>query len=296
MELNKKILKLGLILIVLSLIFTIGFTLLYTLEDPVFLKMYVEQGISSNGNSDVVDGFELKYITNISDSREVIDIDFEEESNVEVIVSNWPIDSGFSFFNNDNYNNQRGERYGRYVLHTIYLKMDLSNMYREFYEIEVNNAKVRFDDGSTLDTNLGRIILYKDESKSGYMDSISSSSSSDGTSSSCRKPKKDIRLLHVSSPLLEDLKDYFDISIGDVDYKEVSGIEYEKDKSLNIYTKFQPPKDIVSEYTFYDIKPKLYYEDEEGNRSYTRIYNINHIPYRFDLKGVFNYLRARGVI
>jgi len=68
-ELNRKILKFGLVLIALSLIFTVGFALIYSLENPVFLKMYFEQYISSNEDSNVVENFQLKYITNISDGR-----------------------------------------------------------------------------------------------------------------------------------------------------------------------------------------------------------------------------------
>lgn len=296
-ELNKKILKFGLALITLSLIFTVGISFVYSLENPVFLKMYIEQYVSDNENSNVIDSFELKYITNISDRREVIDIQFEEAPNIEVFVSRWPINGGgYSLFNDNTYNNQRGDIYGRYVIHTIYLNIDLNDIDKEFYEIELNNAKVSFDDGSTLDTNLGRIIFYKDKRKSDDIQSRSSSGSSDGTSSVQLETKKDIRLLDVKSPLLEDLKDHLDIYIEDIDYREILGIEYEKNKTLNIHSKFEVPKDIVEKYTFYDIKPKLYYKDEEGNISYIRIYNINHTPYSFDFKGIFNYLRARDVI
>lgn len=297
MELNKKILKFGLVLITLSLIFTAGFSLIYSLEKPVFLKMYVEEYTSGDENLSVLENFEIRYITNISDSRKVMEIEFEEEPDIEVTVSHWPKGGGmFSFFNNNNYNNQSRDIYGRYALNTIYIDMNLNNIDREFNETELNNAKVKFNDGSTLDINLGRIIIYKNERKNNYIDSISSGSSSDGTSSFEGRVTKAIKLLEVKSPLLEDLKDYFDLSIGDTDYRKVSGVKYEKDKSLAINAKFIAPKDIVSKYTFYDIKPKLYYEDIEGNISYTRIYNINYTPYDFDIRGIIKYLRTRGEI
>jgi len=284
LELNKKILRYGLILIALSLILTIGTAVAFNLEDPVFLKMYIEQNVSNNENTDVIDILELKYITNTSDSRKVIDIKFEEEPNIEATVSYWHLGGGFSFFNN---NNQIGDIYGRYVLHTIYLKMDLNNMDRELYEIELNNAKIRFDDGSTQDADLGRIIIYKDKSKMGDLVTVSSSGSSDGTSSSRKIVNTNIKLLHVTSPLLDELEDYFDLTIDRNDYRQISGMQYKTSNSLNTYAKFKSLEDIALKYTFYDIKPKLYYEDEEGNVSYTRIYNIHHIPYHFDLKGIF---------
>lgn len=296
LELNRKILRFGLFLIVLSLIFTVGFVIIYRLDNPVFLKMYVEEYVSSNKNYNMVDRIELKYITNLSDDRKVKDIYFEEEPNIEVLVSHQPFGGGgFSFLNNSN-NNQREDIYGRYVLRTLYLKIDLNNIDRENYEIELNNAHIEFNDRSRIDVDLGRIIIYRDERRSNNITSISSSSSSDGTSSFHGNVEKDIELLDIRSPLLEDLKDYLDISIGDIDYREISGIKCKQNQTLSIYTKFKTPENILGRYTFYDIKPKLYYQDKNGEKAYERIYNIDYTPYDFDLKGIFNYLRARGVI
>ncbi|KHO40384.1 hypothetical protein [Clostridium tetani] len=296
MDLNKKILKFGLLLIIISLIFTIILASVYKLKNPVFLKMFVEKYVYVNEDSSFVDGLELKYITNISDNRKVIDINFKEQPNIEIIVSHNPMGyENFSFFDNNNSNKQIGDIYGRYIVNTIYL--NINNLDKKFNEIELNNAKVSFDDGSTLDSNLGRIILYKDKNNhEDIVEHISSSGSSDGTSSSDKKLKKDIKLLNVESPLLDDLKDYFDISIGEINYKDISGVKYEKDKVLSTHSKFKTPKSIFEEYSFYDINPKLYYEDIKGNKSYIRIYNINHTPYNFDLKGMFKYLKSRSVI
>lgn len=293
MDLNKKILKVGLILVASSLIFAIGFALVYRLDNPVFLKMYVEQYIQSNQNSVVVDNFRLSYITNISDKRKITDIYFEEEPDIEVDVSYGFNHNGFSFFNNNSQNSQNGYIYGRYVLKPLYVHMDLSKIQKEYEELELNNAKITFNDGSTIDVNLGRIILFKDVRNGDDIKTVSTSSSNTGTSTFTARINKDIKLLSIESPLLEDLEDYFDISVGDVDYRKISGIEYKKDKLLDIHAKVKTPED---KYMFFDIKPKLYYEDKEGNISYTRIYNIKYIPKNFDIKGVFHYLKSRGEI
>ncbi|NSJ92676.1 hypothetical protein G7A79_26765, partial [Coprococcus sp. MSK.21.13] len=195
----------------------------------------------------------------------------------------------------NNSNKQTGDICGRYVVNTIYI--NINKLDKKLNKIELNNAKVIFDDGSTLDTNIGRIILYRDTNNhEDIVEHISSSGSSDGTSSSDQRFKKDIKLLNVESTLLDDLKDYFDLSIGNIDYKNIYGTKYEKDKILSIHSKCKTSKSILEEYSFYDINPKLYYEDNKGNRSYIRIYNINHTPYNFDLKGIFRYLKSRGVI
>ncbi len=43
MELNKKILHIGLLLIGISLIFTIVFASVYKLENPIVIKMFIEK-------------------------------------------------------------------------------------------------------------------------------------------------------------------------------------------------------------------------------------------------------------
>ncbi|MCG4579222.1 hypothetical protein [Clostridium cochlearium] len=295
-ELNKKILRFGLIIIVISLIFTVIFASVYKLKNPIFLKMFVEKDVYVNEDSAYLNGLELKYITNISDNRKVVGINFKEQPNIEIIVSHNPMGyENFSFFDNNNSNKQTGDICGRYVVNTIYI--NINKLDKKLNKIELNNAKVIFDDGSTLDTNIGRIILYRDTNNhEDIVEHISSSGSSDGTSSSDQRFKKDIKLLNVESTLLDDLKDYFDLSIGNIDYKNIYGTKYEKDKILSIHSKCKTSKSILEEYSFYDINPKLYYEDNKGNRSYIRIYNINHTPYNFDLKGIFRYLKSRGVI
>ncbi|GAA0063374.1 hypothetical protein [Clostridium sp. CTA-1] len=298
MEINKKILHIGLFLIGISLIFTIVFASVYKLENPVVIKMFIEKNIypnEVNENSALADGFELKYITNISDNRKIVNIKFKEKPDIEVTVSDDSLGYGDMPFFND-INKQSENKYGIYVVNTIYISMNLKNIDKKFNEIELNNVKVTFNDGSTLNANLGRIILHKDESNFKDIDHIGSSGSSDCEFSSEKRLKKNIKLLKVDTPLLDCIKDWFNISIDSIDYKNISGTEHGKDKVLSIYSKFKTPKSISEKYSYYDINPKLYYEDNKGNRSYTSIDHISHTPDSFDFIGIFKYLKLRGVI
>ncbi len=299
MELNRKIIKWGLIFIGISLILTMVLAMAYKLENPVFLKMYIQESIYSNENSESVNNFELKYITNISDKRKVVGIDFKEEPNIQAIVSDNHLGGiSFSSFYNNNPNEQRGEVYGRYLVNTVYLDLNLSNINKNLNQFEINNMKIRFDDGSTLDTNIGRIILQREEMKHENTDYSNSGagSSSDGTAFCEYIINKDIKLLSMDSILLNELEEYFQISVGEIDYKEILGAKYEKDTMLIINSKWKFPKSIAQKYSYYNIHPKLYYEDDKGNKGYIPIYNIKHRPYSFDLKEIFNYLKSRGEI
>lgn len=294
MELNDKILKYGLILICLTLIFTVGFTLVNRLEEPVFLNMYIEEYVYKNPDLYRLENFQLKYITNVEDDRRVIDVYFKEAPDLSVDVSHRPFGGfGFSFFN-ENTDHKIGDRYWIYSLNTIYLNILIDS--EGFDEIEINNAVLSFDDGSTLDVDLGRIVFYEDNNPQDDIDQISSRGSNDGTSSSYYTVKRDIKLMRVDSPIFEEIKDKIEITVGDYDYNQIQGVQYKRDSKLNISSRLKIPSNIIEKYTYYDIKPKLYYEDEEGNTSYFRIYNIHHFPYKIDGRGVFNYLKSRGEI
>ena len=294
-ELNKKILHIGFLLIGISLVFTITFVSVYKLENPVFLKMFIQKSIYPDEDFALLESFELKYITSISDNRKIVNMEFKEKPDIEVTVSNDSLGYGDMPFFND-INKQSENKYGIYVVNTIYFNMNLKNIDKKLNEIELNNVKITFNDGSRLNANLGRIILHKDKRNFKDIDHIGSSGSSDGEFSSERRLKKNIKLLKVDTPLLNCIKDCFNISIDNIDYKNISGTKYEKDKVLSIYFRFKAPKSIFEKYSYYDIDPKLYYEDNKGNRSYTSIDNISHMPDSFDFIGIFKYLKLRGVI
>lgn len=293
MELNNKILKYGLILIALTLILTVGFTLVNRLEKPVFLKVYAEEYVYENQETYSLQYFELKYITNIGDNRRVIDVYFEETPNVSADVSYSPFSyrSFLSFNNRANY--EIGDRYWIYSLNTIYLNIFIDS--EEFDEIEIKKAVFTFNDGSNLEVDLGRIILYKDL-KQEDLEHVSSRGSSDGTSSSTYTVKRDIKLMEVDSPIFEVIKDKIQITVGDYDYSQIEGVLFESGGRLNISSKFKVPDNIVEKYTYYRVHPNLYYENNKGDTSYVPIYNIHHFPHNFDGRGIFNYLKSRGEI
>lgn len=294
MELNKKILSCGIFFIFLILAFTVVFTLVNRLDEPVFLNMYMEENIYKNPDIYSLDNFQLKYITNIGDKRRIIDVYFKEAPDLQVDVSYNPFGfTGFSFFHN-NSDIELGDRYWIYSLKTIYLNIFIDD--EEFEDIEINEAVFKFDDGSTLDVNLGRIIFYKDDNIQEDLEHLGSSSSSDGSSRSFYNIKKDIRLINLDSPILEKVKDKIAITIAGYDYSQIEGVLLEANRRLYVNTIFKEPGDIVEKYTYYSVHPKLYYENSEGETFNVRIYNIHHYPFKFTAREIYDYLKSRGEI
>lgn len=291
MEINKRILIIGLILIFISMIFSIGFVLYSKLDNPVFLLNYAQYHIPYDDEYYGDREFVLQYITNIDDKRKVESISFKEAPDVEFYASEYGSGRGSFFIFNGGGDNE--EIYGRYVVRPIFIKLSSE---KQFDEIELNNVKIRFNNGDEMEANIGRIILYTDRSEENFLEHSSGGGSSDGTSYTYLEVKEDIILINVEFPILDEVEDFIELEIGGKNHLDISGVKYNKGDRLLINTKFNKPDDILSQYTLYDIRPKLYYKDVEGNIYNRIINNIHHFPYRFDFKGMFKYLKARGEI
>jgi hypothetical protein len=299
MELNRKILKMGIIIISLSIIISLGLAMFMKLDKPVFFKNYIETMLEVSSNSYREDEFVLKYITNISDKRRITDIYFEEYPNLVLYAGNYSSrrDIFPIFLWGSNF---REEVYGRYVIRNLYVTMDIRSL-GEFDEIELNNARITFDDGDVIDVNLGRIIFYNyyDEDnnyKNEHLKSYSSTSSSDGTSSAIMEVKEDITITNVKSSLLKDVDDLVEIKIGDIGYGDISEIQYKNNDVLRINSVFKHPKDILRKFNLYNIEPKIYYKDSNEDLFYRRVHGIKYTNYDISTWEIIKYLKARGEI
>lgn len=299
MELNRKIFKIGIILISLSLITSLGLATAMKLDKPVFLKNYTESMISASEPSYRGSEFVLKYITNVSDKRRITDIYFEEYPDLVLYAgSNSSRVDIFPIFPQLNHLDE--EIYGRYALRNLYVTIDGKSL-GEFNEIELNSAKITFNNGEVMNADLGRIIFYnylhdRSSYKGEHFDGGGSSSSSDGTSSTTINVNDDIIVTNLDSPLLKNIDDLVEIKIKDIDYKDISEIHYKNGNTLRVNSVFQQPKDILKKFTLYNIEPKVYYRDLYGNSFYTRIYNIGYENYEFNTWQILKYLKARGEI
>jgi len=241
------------------------------LDKPVFLKNYSETVFSVSGDYIDEGNFTFQYITNVSDKRKVTDIQFEECPNLVFYPrGNGGFGDVFYMFSQNNYH--REDIYGRYVIRNIYITIDGRDL-GEYDEIELSNGKITFD-----------------------FDYSSGSSSSDGTSSSKAKVKEDITLVDIDASLLEEIEDLVEIKIGNINYKDISGIQYKDGDLMNIYSKFQEPQDILRKFNIYDIEPKFNYKTSDDRIFYRPINNIRYEKRDFNIWEIIKYLRARGEI
>lgn len=293
MDKNKKILKIGLVVISLSLIFSLAFAMITKLNNPVFLKVYLDNAyFIDDGNYSECELI-LHYITNINDDRYITDIAFDEAPlGMDIITNN----SGFGIAFSNYYDGSSDRVYGRYKIKTIYAKIDLNKIDSLPKDLELNNAKIFFDNGTNLDVDIGRIRFYEYDNSREYFGGTSSGSSSDGTGYIRYEVLKNITLLNVESTLLDTLSNTIELKIGDKDYKQIENKEYKKGSNINMNYHRNFKNDIMSQYISYSISPRLTFQDENGNILNSRARGIMNNHHDFSFMGILKYLRARGEI
>lgn len=295
MEKNKKILKIGLVVISISLIFSISFAMITKLKNPVFLKSYMDHAFNINEDENYSDvELILPYFTDVNDDRYIMDITFEEAPELDILTSNHSFGLAFP-----NYYTGRLENvYGRYKVKTLYVKLDLNSMDSNIEELELKNAIIVFEDGQRQKVDIGKMKFYRYnyEEEYKYLESLGSGSSSDGTGNIDYRVLEDITLLKLDSPLLEELNNSIELNIGKLNYLDIEGVEYKKRNSFSIHYRRNFNKDIMGKFIPYKISPNLYFKDDSGNIHTKRIREIMNNHHYFNYIDILKYLRARGEI
>ncbi|MDD3172403.1 MAG: hypothetical protein PHF63_01830 [Herbinix sp.] len=298
MRLHHNIMKIGLVLMTLTMLICIVFSYSIKLNYPVFLRYCIEtEAVSNQADSYNRLVMELQYITNSNDNRLVNQVVFKEAPEIYFRASETlPGNNSLGFFIKTTTNRQLGISMGRYSLRTIYVYQD--SYFREDWkgEKELNTAVLYFSDGSTRNVDLGRIILYSETNEEGVLAPETTTSSSDFSSSTSYRVEDNVRLLNFSSPLLGNAPDFMYFKIDNINFTDISGMEYEKGNGLRITSKFNNSQASSYHYDVYDIRPKLNYKIEDGATKYIRVYNIRWQRSIYDFKNTLNYLKERGAI
>lgn len=294
MELNKRLFKGGISVIIIVLLVSIGISYYLRLDEPVFLKVYMEKYMPQDKEYHEDVSLEIKYITNIEDGRTVSFVEFQDYPELNVYSSEYGLNDLNFFYEEPGL----GQDIGRYNVRTVYVYLDTSNLKDYNEEIHINKARMHFSDGETKDVDIGKLILYSDKGLSNYehFQHISSSGRGDGSSSTREKIKEDIQLVKVEGVLLDQVKDFTEISIGNKDYRQIEGERYKSGSYLQIDTIFNKPDDAELKMYDYELKPKLIYRDGKGKEFLYRILNLHYYKREFTYKEILEFLKVGGKI
>lgn len=283
MEVNKKILKIGVISIIIIFIIVLSFAFRIKLDNPVFLKSYIERGINLESGFYRQMDLEIKYISNTYDKREVGYIEIFNNNRSDLILL-------------ANRVHQEVESYGLYNVNRLHLQIDYSGIIEDVDKLEFNTARIIFNNGDTIEEDLGRFILHIEDEKREDVESTSSGSSSDGTYFILSRLKEDMEIVNIESPLFKEAKELYSIKINGKDYKDTIDSSYEKGDRIRINSSFKSPEDFFDKYSQFDLVPRLYFKDSKGEKSYISINNISYHPNDFSFQEIYKYLKLRGEI
>jgi hypothetical protein len=236
---------------------------------------------------------QLEYIVNATDKNSVVGISFPEAADISFIATE---NINVSYFSFNSTKPTLGTKQGKYCVRTVYVYMN--NFFQEDWEGErqLHKAEVQFSDGSQLTADLGEIILYSEKMKMDNDITMVMSTASSNGSSSISYSTNNISLLSLESSALDSVENLLELDIAGVNYKDLSKIDYQSKRYLEITCTFTDLQSYKSSFDVYDLRPKLYYKNTAGTINYIRVYNINPRRYLNSFKDVLTYLIKRGIL
>lgn len=294
----KTALKISSSLILISFFLSILIQSYIKLDSPVFLKNYLDVDYYEYDNVYSLSGIniELKYITNNGENKNVISVIFEEAPELNFYARENNNMGLMQMYYDSNYSNINVENYGYYSIHTVYLDFEIPKESIKLDDvIKLSKAKVTFEDGDSIDVDLGKIILSKNNQEESMLENGSFSSSNQGYSQSVFNAKDYIQVSKIYSPLFEDSSELFQYNINKSGNLEDRDLIYNAKENLFFTSQFNYIDDPIKKLNTYNINPDMYYKDRSGKEYVERIYNITYAP-NFSFYNIFRYLVETGEI
>ncbi|MFA9465856.1 MAG: hypothetical protein ACERKN_16370 [Velocimicrobium sp.] len=295
---TKRILKIGILLLILFAIMWSVFLFVMRLEKPVFLKQYVEQYGDFLQDGSIC---QLNYISNIYDKRNIVFIDFPEcngltgyDGDQDRLDESQQMDVAYL-----------SDQYVCYQMRYFPMKFSYTGD-DDIQNIILTRAIITYDNGETQEIELGSIRLLSNENYENSPYEIKETSSSNtGETSQSGYLNETIELRNLTSKIFEDVtEDFFHIKVGEVslnvlDYKNgfeaLKGVKIGKGTKLIITAKVAKPTDIQTRFTTFEVCPMLSYQDEMGNLYKEKINDIRYTPNIKNVVELWMYLKARGI-
>ncbi len=263
------------------------------LDEPAFLKHYYDIRTYEENEHQQEISFNLVYVTNVGDKRTVTQIDFPESPEMIVHASEYSHMNSFPWVSDQT--NSPGEVHGRYSVRTIYCQVDLFAENIETDGKVISQANVHFSDGSKMDVDLGEFHFYVHRTMDQSFESVSSSGSSDGSSSTRYRATEEATLVSVESPMLHRFADRLDLKINGYVIDGINGLKIEEGKYLEVKSKLYTGEDPLNVYAMIDLHPEIIYRNAAGDTRSLRFYNIDSLYHSFNFMDLYRYLSAREV-
>lgn len=295
MKQNDKIFK-G-ILAVVSMLIVVGYggILYLTIDEPVFFTHDYDVEIYEGEDTYGIP-YNLNYITNANDEREVIGIAFPDYPDLFFQATENVYDGMGGFKWDQPYNQVRGITYGRYTVRDVYLELQSMMGIEVLNDSVLSEAIIYFSDSSEMTVDIGEIRLYSQDNEEQLPANPYSAGSYDGVVETSYTINEDISLSFESNQNHE-LKTVADeIQINGIDVTDAEEIEMNSGDNLSITTTAKRSDNIVQDYKLKSYISEIAYTAEDGTENSIRLPYMS-MPYpEFNFWDLYRYLSARGEI
>ncbi|MBN7773010.1 hypothetical protein [Clostridium aminobutyricum] len=256
--------------------------------------------------------FQLKCITNIDDPIEIVGIAFDEAPELAARISGEPnVGSAGVWVYSGGNQSKSGVPYGRFTIKTMYITLGDENkevfmdLIKNNKTLELNHATIyAYANNNNLTfkhVNIGRILLTPIKKEEAVLDRIAGTGIGDNEgieNTDTYIAKKDVHLVSVQSPLMEELQNSIQIEIGKTSYKDAAGLQWNKGDKISIKSRAKPPGAKAPGYFGYQLLPVVTLEDEDGNQYQMQISPMSYSngDFGYTTAELRQYLRERGVI
>ncbi|UFJ42281.1 hypothetical protein LOK74_07255 [Brevibacillus humidisoli] len=234
----------------------VGSLLLYDAKQvakPIFFSHYYDVYPDDNLYT-----FSLYYLTNVTDQRQVTDIDLPDRT--------YPV------FVDDR---QITHRTNYHQIRQLDIRMDREPVRQDSWDV----IEVRYSDGTWDEVDIGEITLHKQYPHHEWLDWISGSSSSNHTGSDTYRAREHLQVtgIRFDSPWPAD---FFHMQINGQSLSDTQfPLTLGKNETLTVQYAFDTSADVVSALHFYDLDADILVEDGAGKSEIIPL----HIDYRPNL-------------
>ncbi|KAJ51514.1 hypothetical protein BD780_001924 [Clostridium tetanomorphum] len=267
MNLNKKVVTIGIGILVILWIGNIFYYKQHILKEPIFLKHYccISQGR---------DRFKLVYIENINSKEKIVSIKLPE--------------IGEEFIDWGEYHNNDDGIY--YRMKSIVVRISEKDI-EKYKNRLITKAEIYFSDGKNMNVDIGNIYLCDDRIDERLFHTESASSSSDNIGESTLMLERDMKINGVESRFPEIINDIIKIKINDTLLKDVKfPMKLKKGDKFNVSYSFKFNKDDIRKNYIYDVPLDIIYEYSNKTKRFTACFAKYRIqsPQNINIKALIN--------
>ncbi len=295
METNRKILKVGIVLI--AVLVVIGYVGVYLLrlDEPVVIEHYIEeQTYFAYQQSPRKINVELYYIANSTDDRVVSRIDFPEHPDLQVPASEFGMHGQFAVFT-DGQQQTPGNIEGRYSIRTVYLEFAFDEDYQEGESIEITEAEIHLSDGSVFTAEIGSINFHFEEEHSNTIEFLSSSGSNYQTVTEFIV-EEEIELVGIESEFLTLIQENLEMRVNGKNFQEIQGMIIEAGEKISIESNIKSSEIVGEKFRYLQLRPKIRFIKENGEEETAPTIAGWYHRQEYDFYEIFQYLQLKGAL